>query len=175
MSAFLFRHRPVAADLAAVRALVASTGFFSEEETRIAEELVELGLRQGDRSGYHFVFLEIEGQLAGYSTFGPVPATTSSWDLYWIVVDQSRRGQKLGRAVLAETEAQVLAAGGTRLYADTAGRPQYTPTHRFYERCDYIRAAVLEDYYAPGDARVTYLKVLEALVRLGQPTTGRGF
>lgn len=160
MKAPRFRSHPRPEDVLRVRAIVRSTGFFSEEEIRIAEELVELTLEQGARSGYHFVFLELDGELVGYSAFGPVPATVSSWDLYWIAVDDEHRGRSYGRALLAETETRVRAAGGTRIYADTAGRPQYAPTHRFYERSGYTRVAVLDDYYAPGDAKVTYLKVI---------------
>ncbi len=156
-----FRSEPAAKDVAAVRAVVASTGFFSEEEVRIAEELVEVTLEKGQAEGYHFVFLEMGGSLVGYTAFGPIPATRSSWDLYWIAVHASRRGQNLGRVLLDETEARIRAAGGTRVYADTSGRAQYAPTHRFYEACGYHRAAELPDYYAPGDAKLTYCKKLE--------------
>lgn len=160
MSAPRYRYEPTQEDVLGVRALVRSTGFFSEEEIRIAEELVELRLERGESSGYHFVFQELEGELVGYTAFGPIPATISSWDLYWIAVDDAHRGRKLGRALLAETEARLRGLGGTRVYADTSGREQYRPTHRFYERCGFTLAASLADYYAPGDAKLTYLKIL---------------
>lgn len=162
MSAPSLRFEPEPQDVARVGEVVRSTGFFSPEEIRIAEELVEARLRHGEASGYHFVFQERAGVLLGYTAFGPIPATRSSWDLYWIAVGREHRGQRLGRALLDVTEAQIRQLGGSRVYADTSGRSQYAPTHRFYERCGYTLAATLEDYYAPGDAKRTYLKVLGA-------------
>jgi hypothetical protein len=34
------------------------------------------------------------------------------------------------------------------------------PTHRFYERCGYRQAAFLEDFYAPGDGKVIFVRSL---------------
>ncbi|MDH4073006.1 MAG: GNAT family N-acetyltransferase, partial [Gammaproteobacteria bacterium] len=76
------RETPCKADAAAVRELVASTGYFSADETDIAVELVDETLARGDASGYRFLFADApDGSLAGYACFGPIPATTSSFDL----------------------------------------------------------------------------------------------
>ena len=57
---------------------------------------------------------------------------------------------------------RILSAGGTRIYIDTSGRPQYAPTRAFYERIGFRCDAVLADFYAPGDDRVIYVKCLAA-------------
>ncbi len=155
-----FRSTPTAEDRAAVFAIVAGSGFFSEAEAAIAVELVDAALEKGEASGYCFLFAQVDGALVGYTAFGPIPGTDSSWDLYWIAVDDARRGEGVGQALIAATEARVLERGGTRLYADTSSRAQYAPTHRFYERAGYVAEAELVDYYRPGDGRRTYTKVL---------------
>jgi hypothetical protein len=38
--------------------------------------------------------------------------------------------------------------------------PAYAPTRGFYELCGYTMASGLDDFYGPGDARITYVKVL---------------
>ena len=86
--------------------------------------------------------------------------TQSSWDLYWIAVDAAAQGRGLGRAVLAESERRIAAAGGRRVYVETSSRPQYLPTRSFYERCGYAVGAVLDDFYAPGDGKVVFVKAL---------------
>jgi GNAT superfamily N-acetyltransferase len=156
MTSLRYELRP--SDVEAVRALVASTGFFSQPEVQIAGELLVDRLREGDASGHFFVMAEEEGELLGYACFGPIDATKSSWDLYWIAVRQARRGGGVGKQVLAEVEQEIRKRGGTRLYIDTASRAQYAPTHAFYERAGYERAAFLPDYYAPGDGRITFAK-----------------
>jgi len=64
------------------------------------------------------------------------------------------------RLLLEEAEKQISAAGGTRIYIDTSHRSDYQATRGFYERCGYTLQAVLDDYYAPGDGKAIYGKVL---------------
>jgi D-alanine-D-alanine ligase len=143
-----------------VRRLADATGFFTAVEAAVAEELVRERLAKGEESGYSFIFVEFDRELAGYACFGPVPLTASSYDLYWIVVAPQYQGQGLGRILLQETERLVRQAGGTRLYADTSGRAQYASTRAFYAQTGFREEARLEDFYAPGDAKVIYSKSL---------------
>lgn len=147
-------------DAASIEALVRATGFFTAGERAIAVELVTEALVRGPASGYSFLFAEAGGRLAGYTCYGPVPGTRSSFDLYWIAVDPALQGRGLGRALLARTEAAVVEAGGERLYIETSARPQYAPTHGFYARSGYRREAFLADFYAPGDGKLIYVKAL---------------
>ncbi len=157
---FELRDQPRPDDRPRVRQLLEATGFFSAAEVGIAVELVDDWLARGDASGYHFLLADRDGRPEGYSCFGPIPLTRGSFDLYWIAVHPDRQGSGLGRALLAESETRIRAAGGTRVYVDTSSRAQYTPTRAFYEACGYRPEAVLEDFYAPGDGKVIYAKVL---------------
>ncbi|MDP2322762.1 MAG: GNAT family N-acetyltransferase [Gammaproteobacteria bacterium] len=148
-------------DPAGIEALVHETGFFSADEIAIARELADDGLCQGPASHYRFILADRDQELAGYACFGPVPCTRSSWDLYWIAVAAATQGQKLGQHLLQRVESAVLAAGGTRIYADTSSRERYVPTRRFYGRCGYLIAAEFPDFYASGDDKIVFLKVLE--------------
>lgn len=149
-------------DREAVRGVVAATGFFSPTEIAIAEELVDDCLARGRASGYEFVLAERCGELVGYTCYGPVSGTASSWDLYWIVVVPGEQGRGLGRRLLAATEERVRAAGGRRLYADTSARTQYAPTRGFYEASGFSQAAYLPEFYGPGDGKVVYAKEVTA-------------
>jgi hypothetical protein len=53
-----------------------------------------------------------------------------------------------------------MAAGGDRMYIDTSGRPQYAPTRAFYERNGFRCDATLRDFYATGDDRIIYVKMV---------------
>lgn len=156
------RHEARPGDDEAIRELTAATGFFNPEEVAIAAELAQERLRRGADSGYEFVFAEAGGRLVGYTCYGRIPCTQASWDLYWIAVHPETQGTGLGRRLLAETEARIAAAGGSAVYAETSGRPQYVPTRAFYERCGYDVAAVLADFYAPGDAKYVFVRRLKA-------------
>lgn len=157
---FTFRQGPQPADLTRVRELVSSTGFFSPMEMDIAVELVAEGLARGEESGYIFLFAEQGDRVLGYTCYGPIAGTFSSYDLYWIVVEAGRQGKGLGKALLTFTERDIFKRGGRRIYADTSSRSQYEPTRRFYKSCGYHEEARLEDFYAPGDGKVIYVKIL---------------
>ena len=105
-----------------------------------------------------FVLAESGGRLIGYAAFGPVPCTQSGFDLYWLAVRPEAQGFGLGRQIQHQVEGRVRAMGGTRLYAETSGRPQYASTRAFYEHMGFALCELLEDFYAPGDARATYVK-----------------
>jgi hypothetical protein len=66
----------------------------------------------------------------------------------------------VGAALLAGAEARMAAEGRTRIYVETSTRAQYVPTRSFYAARGYHLAAELADFYAPGDGKAMFLKVL---------------
>lgn len=156
----VFRHEASPSDMQVVGDIVSSTGFFNPAEVEIAVELVEDRLAFGDASGYFFVFAEEAGRVLGYTSYGPIAGTAESFDLYWIAIHRDQQSRGLGRVLMTETERMIRQAGGSRVYAETSGRPQYEPTRIFYERLGFSRETQLKDFYAPGDDKVFYVKVL---------------
>jgi GNAT superfamily N-acetyltransferase len=153
-----FRYDVCPDDRDAVRRLVESTGVFSTTEADVAAELVDERLAQGEESGYCFVFAELDRRVVGYTCYGPIPLTASSFDLYWIAVDKSLHGRKIGRVLLEETEKLIRQMGGRQVYIETSNRGHYAPTRGFYLRCGYAQAALLPDFYGPGDDKVIYAR-----------------
>ena len=172
--AMTFRDRPVPDDVEAVRRIVSSTGFFHPFEVDVAVELVQERLEKGVASEYFVRFAELldTRRVVGYTCFGPIACTASSVDLYWIAVDASWQGKGLGMKLMAETERAVSAGlegarepfsgpgQDRRMYIETSGRDLYAPTQRFYERAGFTLGARLESFYAPGDDKLVYVKVL---------------
>ena len=155
-----WRHEPAASDRQAIRRIVETTGVCSAAEVDVAVELVDERLTRGPSTGYHFTFVEKEGEVIGYACYGPIACTLASYDLYWIAVDKQNQGGGLGRRIMEIAEARMGEMGAARVYIDTSGRSDYLPTRRFYERCGYKLAAELEDFYAPGDSKVVYCRLI---------------
>ncbi len=160
MDDLIYRRQVHSSDPDHIEAIVRSSGFFSEAEIVIARELVCDRLERGPESSYQFLFVEDQNGVLGYTCYGLVPATTGSYDLYWIAIADTVRGRGLGKILLRQTETRVAEIGGTAIYAETSSRAQYDPTRRFYERCGYVAEAVLKDFYAPGDSKIIYSKAL---------------
>jgi ribosomal protein S18 acetylase RimI-like enzyme len=155
-----FRTQPKAADAPALRRLVAATGVFYRQERAVALELLEARLERGAKSGYSFVFAERGAELLGYAAWGRTPLTQRTFDLYWIVVAPAAQGQGLGRRLLLAVEQAVGTRGGGNLLIETSSRAAYVRTRRFYREAGYRQVARLQDFYAPGDDKVMFCKVL---------------
>ena len=160
MSTQPYRYELRPEDPERIRCLVQATGFFTDAEIQVAEELAQERLSKGRASGYHFVMVDREEHLVGYTCYGHIACTISSYDIYWIAVQPERQGEGWGRRLLAETERLIRESGGTRIYVETSQRGQYDGTRAFYERMDYRLDAVIPDFYAPGDGKVIYCRVL---------------
>lgn len=147
-------------DPAGVRDLVAATGFFTAEEIAVAVELVDETLKDS-AAGYHFIFAEtLENALLGYTCYGPTPLTRGTFDLYWVAVHPGFQRTGIGKTLVAMAEDRMRSMGGERVFVETASRSLYRPTRLFYERCGYVEAARLEDYYCRGDSKIIYSKRL---------------
>lgn len=157
----MIRHTVSHEDIEPVRRLVEQTGVFSAEEIDVAAELVAEAAAKGEKeSGYSFVFAEEDGALLGYACFGRIPLTESSYDLYWLAVDNGRRKKGIAAHITALCEDRIKKEGGTQVYAETSSREDYTPARSFYLKAGYEECARQKDFYRKGDDKVTYVKFL---------------
>ena len=157
-NSFTLRYDVREQDLATVREILESTGFFYPSEVDVAVELVEERLRIGEASGYFFAFAESDGHTVGYSCYGPIACTASSFDIYWLAIHSDAQRQGLGKWLMSVTEELIFGRGGERIYVETSGREHYLPTRKFYDRCDYQQVAELPEFYGTQDSKVIYLK-----------------
>ncbi|HPL98032.1 MAG TPA: GNAT family N-acetyltransferase [Smithellaceae bacterium] len=160
MNSISYRQEIRPSDPEAVLQIVRSSGFFSSAEVEVAHELVCDGLANAQSSSYRFLFAQYRKVVVAYTCYGLIPATAGSYDLYWIAVTDQMRGRGLGKNLLQKTENLIRGVEGRRLYAETSSRDLYLPTRLFYEKCRYLREAVLVDFYAPGDSKIIYSKFL---------------
>ncbi|MFN2395162.1 MAG: GNAT family N-acetyltransferase [Bacteroidales bacterium] len=156
-----FRKVIASNDLNRVRQITLSTGFFRDDEIEVAVELATEALDKGqEQSGYFFLFSMMGDHTTGFVCFGPTPCTIGTFDLYWIVVDNNFRGNGTGKALMQQTERELIARKARKLYIETSSTDKYLPTRKFYENCGYAEEARLKDFYSNGDDKVIYSKVL---------------
>ena len=143
-----------------IRQILDSTGFFYDYEIDVAVEIADEYLSREDHNGYYFIGAYLNNKLIGFTTYGEIPCTKASYDLYWIAVHNDYRGKGLGLKLLQETEKHILGMQGKRVYIETSSTEKYAPTQGFYFRAGYILEARLRDYYKDGDDKLMYSKVL---------------
>ena len=152
-----------------IREILDATSAFRDDEVAVALELFDETFALGPArapydpgdgvANYEFVgSFSRDGQLVGYVCYGATPGTDRVYDLYWIAMHPDFQGEGGGTQLLDEVERRLRQREARLLVVETSSRTDYAATRHFYEARGYDRAASLEDYYAPGDARVIYTK-----------------
>ncbi len=158
---YTYRDHVIPSDLDAVRRIVESTGFFTDEEIEVAVDLADAGLSGGSISDYLFIMCEdFSGKVLGYTCYGRIPCTVASYDLYWIAVSKDCQGSGIGKELLSRTEEKIRKKNGRNIYIETSSRDLYKSTQGFYLHAGYQKEATLKDYYSPGDSKIIYVKHL---------------
>ena len=147
-------------DLKGIESILRSTGFFYEFEIEIALFLADETIKTGDESGYFWMKVIDENDIIAFANYTKNSFSVHSWDLYWIAVHRDSQNKKLGSILLKAVEDDIRNSGGKILWLDTSGRPLYGPTERFYRNNGYILQASFKDFYAPGDPKQVYSKIL---------------
>jgi GNAT superfamily N-acetyltransferase len=148
------------ADRGRIEEITRAVGLFRDDEIPVALEVFD-GAVAGSPD-YLALGADVDGRLAGWICWGPTPCTQGTYDLYWMAVDPAQQGAGIGTALVVAMERRL--AGAARLViVETAGRPDYAPTRAFYQARGYRRAAVIPDFYAPGDDQVVFAKQLAPL------------
>jgi ribosomal protein S18 acetylase RimI-like enzyme len=143
-----------------VRDALLACGAFTEEEVRVALEVLDAGLSGGLDGDYPLFAAEVQGRVRGYVCVGKTPLTQGTWHLYWICVHPIAQGRGIGRALQAHAEAFVRARGGERLVLETSASPGYARARGFYDGAGYTVVGRIPDFYRPGDDCILYCKAL---------------
>jgi GNAT superfamily N-acetyltransferase len=150
-----------AKDRKAIEEILRSTDYFYEFEIETALEIADATIAKGEeKSGYIWMKIVDDDGFIAFANYAKNDFSTHSWDLFWIAVHQNSRNKKLGSLLLKAVEDDVRKAGGKILWIETSGRPLYTSTEAFYKRNGYTLQASLKDFYAEGDPKQIYARVL---------------
>ncbi len=142
-----------------IRSILEETDVFRYDEVLVGLEVLDIYVSQPEQTDYYFLgAFEGEGELVGYTCYGPTPCTLGTWDLYWIAVDPEWQDAGVGSRLLAEAESEVWSRHGRLILAETSSQPSYDGTRAFYAQRGYDAVSRVEDFYAPGDDRVIFAK-----------------
>jgi D-alanine-D-alanine ligase len=145
-------------DRDSILSLLEATRFFRPDEIEVAREVLDNCLEKGPGGHYQSFVATLAQRPVGWACIGPTPCTLGTFDVYWIAVDPAAQGRGVGRILMQAAEQLMRERDGRVSVVETSGRPQYESTRAFYRRLDYQEAALLADFYAPGDDKVILIK-----------------
>lgn len=138
--------------------LVAAQDNFNAEEQEIAREVIDDGI--SGRDDYRHLVAFEKDVLVAFVSYGPIPMTERSFDLYWIATapESGRRG--IATQLLAAMETELKKSPEPVVYIDTSSTKGYDRARSFYEKNGYQIASRLKDFYKTGDDKILYRKEL---------------
>ena len=149
-----------AKDRNAIREIVSATGNFNASEIEIATELIDICIEKPEQRDYFSFVFEDDAtkRIAGFLIVGPTPATTGTYDMYWIASHPDFYGKAVAQQLDRFAEEFVRERNGYLLIAETSSQPSYDRTRAFYTKQGYQLLSQIADYYKPGDDLIVFGK-----------------
>ena len=147
-------------DTTALIAIADAIGFQPNEIDQLSKMLADYFGDDGDSD--HFWLTDDDNEPVGVAYCEPERMTNRTWNLQLIAIRPDRQGQGRGMTLLRYVEQTLTARGGRMLLVETSGLPEFERTRTFYAKCGYEEEARIRDFYAAGDDKVVFRKVLNA-------------
>jgi len=148
-------------DYEAVYVLLEKSGFFFESEINICLQMMEETIEyDNEKSDYHWLIVEGDNNVVGFACFGKNIMTKDSWEIFWVAVEKRHKDKGIGSLILKEVERIAMGSRANRIWIQTSGKTKFNPTTLFFESKEYEKIASLPDFYAEGDPKVIFNKIL---------------
>lgn len=147
-------------DTRAILAMAARTGVFKPHEISALEEALAEFHNESVKIDHAAITFEQHGEILGFANYSPAAMADRTWWLNWIAVTKQTQARGIGTTLLKYVEDDIRQRRGRILLVRTSSLPYYDLTRKFYEKHNYDRHAVIEDFFADGDSMIIYAKRL---------------
>ncbi len=90
----------------------------------------------------------------------PEEFANGTWNMLALAVHPDFQGQRLGTALVEAAEQHLRDKRQRIMIVDTSGTASFAHTRKFYAQNGYEQEARIRDFWADGDDKVTFRKVL---------------
>jgi ribosomal protein S18 acetylase RimI-like enzyme len=143
-------------DIASLMLVLDQTGLFPSE---MLPEMI--GNSLDSRSDAEiWLTCEQNGTAVGFCYAVPEKLTEGTWNMLALAVLPSLQGTGVGQAIVLALEDVLRRAGHRLLIADTSGASAFNGTRAFYRKIGYAEAARIRDFWAAGNDKVVFWKLL---------------
>lgn len=148
-------------DTAALIALADATGLFPADGLASLRQLLTDSVGQtGDTDP--FWLTDDEDGPVGVAYCEPERLADGTWNLQLIAIHPHHQGQGRGMSLLHAVEEVLQQRQGRLLLVETSSLPELAGTRIFYHKGGFEEEARIRDFYAQGDDKVVFRKVLAA-------------
>ncbi len=148
--------RVLKADIPALKKVLDSSELFP---SYLLDEMISDYLNNEKSTDIWFTAID-QGKPISIGYCAPERLTEGTYNLYAIAVHKSQQGKGIGKKMMAYIENELRANGNRILIVETSGKPEFELTRDFYTKCNYIRQAIIPEFYAKGDDKIVFWKKL---------------
>lgn len=149
--------RPLlAGDLTSAKDVINTTGLFPGE---MLDEMAAPFLTGIAPDDLWFVAMDAEVVL-GLVYCTQERMADGTWNLLLIAVRESEQGQGVGSRLTRHLEQTLSQRNGRVLIVETSGLPDFDRTRTVYKTLDYVEVARIPEFYAAGEDKVVFWKLL---------------
>lgn len=152
-------------DSDALLAIVESSGQFDENGLAHVKETLNSYLA-GESDGLWFT--ADDGEPVGVAYCAPEPVTDGTWNLLMLWTRHDRNGLGHGSALVHRVEQVLTRREGRLLIVETSGLPDFENARAFYSKCGFTQEARIKNFFAAGDDKIVYTKMLQTNGAAGQ-------
>lgn len=144
------------ADIPELKKVLDSSELFP---SHLLDDMINDYLNNESSTDFWFTTIENEKPVSiGYCA--PERLTEGTYNLYAIAVNKSLQGNGIGKQMMEYIESHLRKSGNRILIVETSGKPEFELTREFYIKCQYIKQAVIPEFYEKGDDKVVFWKKL---------------
>ena len=148
--------RTLESDLPGIRCVLETVNLFPPE---MLGDLIAEFLRHSN-SRELWISCLVDGTVAGFAYVAPEELTDGTVNMLALAVGPDQRRSGCGRALVAHAEALSTTRGARMMIVDTSGSDDYTAARAFYADAGYEEEARIRDFWAAGDDKITFRKLL---------------
>jgi ribosomal protein S18 acetylase RimI-like enzyme len=153
-------------DMAAILSIAEAIGFQLSELEVIRKLLTDYftdgsghdSLQNSNAERFWLTNHQNNGEIVGVAYCEPERMTDQTWNLQLIAIHPNHQGQGHGGKLLRHVEETLKACGGRMLLVETLAN--FDLAQAFYRKYGYEEEARIRDFYAAGDDKVVFRKVL---------------
>lgn len=142
-------------DIPALNEVLDGTGLFPSEMLPDMLAPALAGETQAFWLSYHH-----GGKAVGLCYTAPEDLTEGTWNMRALAVLPALQGKRFGTALVAAAEQYLKNKGHRILIVDTSSGEDFARTRNFYVQNGYEEEARVRDFWAKGDHKVIFRKVL---------------
>ena len=147
----------ILADRDAILALVEASGQFDADGLAHVRSTLDSHLAGQDVGLW---VTADDGEPVGVAYCVPEPVTSGTWNLLMLWTRDDRHDRGHGTALVRHVERTLRAQQARLLIVETSALPAFATARSFYAKCGFEHEATIKHFFAAGDHKVVFTKIL---------------